>query len=357
VTEVPPVKPHVTEYQQHFGYCAACEVWTPAPLPAGVPAGAFGPRLLALTALLSGQYRLSKRLVQDLLSNVLGVEMSLGSVSGAEQQLSTALAKPVEEARAHVREAFIVYQDETGWREARRKAWLWVAVTASVTVFLIATSRGASVTKQMLGEGFSGFLVTDRWRAYCWVDLALRQLCWSHLLRDFQGFVDRGGEGAAIGEELLKQARRMFKWWHRVRDGTMPRRTFEFRMREVECEVGRLLRNAEVCPDKKTAGMAREMLKLESGLWTFVQVEGLEPTNNTSERAIRPAVLYRKGCFGTHSPEGSRFVERMMTVVATLKQQKRNVLDFLTTAYDAHLRGLPPPSLLPVSPASRSIAA
>ena len=92
VTEVPPVKPHVTEYQQHFGYCAACEVWTPAPLPAGVPAGAFGPRLLALTALMSGRYRLSKRLVQDLLSNVVGVEMSLGAVSGAEQQLSAALA-------------------------------------------------------------------------------------------------------------------------------------------------------------------------------------------------------------------------------------------------------------------------
>ena len=358
VTELPPVKPHVTEYQQCFGYCGDCEAWTSAPLPAGVSTGAFGPRLTALVALLSGQYHLSKRMVQDLLSSVLGVELSLGSVSKLESNVSAALEVPVEEARQHVQQAFIAHLDETGWREGRRKAWLWTAVTSMVTVFLIATSRGTAVAKQMLGEDFTGFLVTDRWSAYGWVDLHLRQVCWSHLVRDFQGFVDRGGKGAALGKKLLKQTRRMFKWWHRVRDGTLSRRTFERQMRDVEREVGRLLRKAAVCPDKKTAGMAKEILKLEPALWTFVQVEGLEPTNNTAERAIRPAVLYRKGCFGTHSPDGSRFVERMLSVVATLKQQKRNVLEFLTTAYEAHLRGLPAPSLLPTAaPAPLALAA
>jgi transposase len=358
VTELPPVKPHVTEYRQCFGYCAGCEAWTSAPLPADVSASAFGPRLTALVALLSGQYRLSKRMVQDLLSSVLGVELSLGSVSKLESNVSAALEAPVEQARQHVQQAHVAHLDETGWREGRRKAWLWTAVTSEVTVFLIATSRGAAVAKQMLGEDFTGFLVTDRWSAYGWADLHLRQVCWSHLLRDFQGFVDRGGKGAALGKELLKQARRMFKWWHRVRDGTLSRRTFERRMREVEREVGRLLRKAAVCPDRKTAGMAKQILKLEPALWTFVQVEGLEPTNNAAERAIRPAVLYRKGCFGTHSAGGSRFVERMLTVVATLKQQKRNVLEFLTAAYEAHLRGLPTPSLLPTAaPASLAFAA
>jgi transposase len=357
VTEMPPVKPHVTEYQQCFGHCAACDAWTAAPLPAEVSPSAFGPRLTALVALLSGQYHLSKRLVQDLLSNVLGVELSLGSVSKLENNVSAALEQPVAQARQHVQGEFIAHMDETGWREGRRKAWLWVAVTSLVTVFLICRSRGAAVAKEVLGEEFTGFLVTDRWSAYGWADLHLRQVCWSHLMRDFQGFVDRGGESAQLGKALLRLARRMFRWWHRVRDGTLPRRTFEHRMRAVEREVGRLLRRAAVCPDKKTAGMAKKMLKLEPAFWTFVQVEGLEPTNNAAERAIRPTVLYRKNCFGTHSPEGSRFVERMLTVVATLKQQKRNVLEFLTTAYDAHLRGLPPPALVPAPPVSLSVAA
>jgi transposase len=357
VTELPPVKPHVTEYQQGHGYCAVCEAWTTAPLPEGVSSSAFGPRLTTLVALLSGQYRLSKRLVQDLLSNLVGVELALGSVSNLEANVSAALEKPVEEARQHVQQADIVHMDETGWREGRRKAWLWVAVATAVTVFVIDASRGASVALRMLGQSFTGFLVTDRWSAYVWADIHLRQVCWSHLVRDFKGWVERGGEGAVLGRKLLRQVRRMFAQWHRVRDGTLSRDAFGRWMQQVEREVGRLLTMAKVCPDTKVAGMAKHILKVEPALWTFVQVEGLEPTNNTAERAIRPAVLYRKGCFGTHSPEGSRFVERMLTVVATLRQQKRNVLEFLTTAYEAHLRGQPAPSLLPDNTASRSRAA
>jgi transposase len=158
-------------------------------------------------------------MVQDLLSSVLGVELSLGSVSKLESNVSAALDVPVEEARQHIQQAVIAHLDETGWREGRRKAWLWTAVTSMVTVFLIAASRGAAVAKQMLGEDFTGFLVTDRWSAYGWADLHLRQVCWSHLVRDFQGFVDRGGRGAVVGKQLLEQTRRMFKWWHRVRAG------------------------------------------------------------------------------------------------------------------------------------------
>jgi transposase len=266
-TEIPPITPHTTEYQLHSGFCATCGCWTCASLPAGIPNSSFGVRLTALVALMTGQYRLTKRLVQDLLSNVLGVEMSLGSVSKLEQEISAAVAAPIEEARAFVREQPIVQQDETGWREALRKAWLWVAVAGAVTVFIISRSRGASVSKEMLGESFAGYLVTDRWSAYTWVDVEHRQLCWSHLERDFQGFVDRGDAGTRIGRALLKQSRKMFKWWHRIRDGTLQRRTFERRMRRVEKKVGQLLRRAAVCTGaKKTAGMAKEILKLEPAL-------------------------------------------------------------------------------------------
>ncbi len=357
VTELPPITPFITEYQCHALTCARCGTTTRAALPAGVHRGAFGVRLTCLVALLTGRYRLSKRMTQELLSSVLGVELALGSVSKLEQQMSGALEKQVEEARSYVREQDIAHLDETGWREALKKAWLWVAVTTQVTVFLVSQSRGSKVAKQLLGEDFTGFLVTDRWSAYGWADLHLRQLCWSHLERDFQGFVDRGGEGGPIGEALLKQKEKMFEWWHRVRDGTLKRDDFMKQMREVEREVGRLLRKAAVCTSPKTAGMAAEILKLEPALWTFTQVEGLEPTNNAAERAIRPAVLWRKGSFGTHSAAGSRFVERMLTVVATLRQQKRHVLEHLTASYDAYLRSESAPSLLPPRAISTTLGA
>jgi transposase len=238
-----------------------------------------------------------------------------------------------------------------------RRAWLWLVACSLVAVFRIATSRGSEVARQLLGEDFAGFLTTDRWSAYNWYDTDLRQLCWSHLTRDFQGFIDRGGEGARIGRALMKERNRMFKWWHRVLDGTMRRTRFEREMRQVQREVGRLLREAEARAEKKTAGMAREILKLEPAMWTFVYVEGVEPTNNFGERLIRHSVMYRKTSFGTQSSEGSRFVERILTAVTTLALQKRNVLNYLTELLRAHRRGLPAPSLLPATTIAQAASA
>jgi transposase len=345
VVEIPRIAAQVTEHRLHLQLCEACGHATEAPLPPHAPSGAFGPRLRALIALCAGRYRLSKRVTQELLADVLGVELSLGSVCNVERQVSEALAAPVEEARQFVRGQATVHADETGWREAKSRAWLWTASTALVTVFQIAKSRGAVVAREMLGEHFAGFLVTDRWSAYEWVEL--RQTCWAHLLRDFQGFVDRGGVGAALGEKLLEQSRIMFEMWHRVRDKTLPRRTFQRRMKPIEKRIVRLLRRAAVCAEPRTAGMAREILAQRDYLWTFVDNEGVEPTNNAAERAIRPAVLWRKGSFGTDSPEGSRFVERILTAVTTLKQQGRHVLDYLTDAGVARSRGFSAASLLP----------
>jgi transposase len=225
-----------------------------------------------------------------------------------------------------------------------------VVATALVVVFHIARNRNGKVARHLLGEDFAGFLTTDRWSAYEWVDAGLRQLCWAHLTRDFQGFIDRGGRGGRIGRELMRERNRFFKWYHRVRDGTMTREHFEERMRDVERRVGQLLRKAARRAEKKTAGMAREILQREKCLWTFVDVPGLEPTNNFGERCIRHAVMYRKTSFGTQSEEGSRFVERIFTATTTLKLQGRDVLAFLTDTLATHRRGLHGPSLLPTAP-------
>jgi transposase len=303
---------------------------------------------MAMLAVLTAKYRLSKRAVREMLSDFLGIELCLGSVANVEKHVSAALAAPYEEARAHVKAAAVVNADETSWRENKKKAWLWVAATPLVSVFLVATSRGGKVAKELLGDAFGGYLVTDRWSAYRWVKTVFRQLCWSHLLRDFQSWVDGGGVGACFGKELLVQARRMFKWWHRVRDGTLTREAFAKKMLPVAIKVSVLLSEAEQCRNRRVAGMAKEMRKLEDAMWTFVHVEGVEPTNNYGERTIRHAVLWRKGSFGTDSADGSRFVERMLTTIATLRQQRRNVLEFITEACTAVMKGTPSPSLLPI---------
>jgi transposase len=273
--------------------------------------------------------------------------MALGSICPLEQAISEAIAAPVEEARVYVQKQPAANVDETGWREDNHKAWLWTAVTGLVSVFLIRATRGAKVVQELLGQAFRGVVGSDRWSAYSFLPLPARQLCWAHLARDFQAFVDRGEESASIGEALLKQVDQIFEWWYRVRDGTLRRSTFRVYVSKARGRVNTLLRQGQQCAHPKTAATCREILKLEPALWTFVRKEGVEPTNNAAERALRHGVLWRKTSFGTQSAPGSRFAERIMTAVATLRQQNRNVLDYLTAACEAVLCGEAPPSLLP----------
>jgi transposase len=347
VIEIPPIQPVITEYQWHQLVCPDCGTTTRAPWPAGVPSGTYGARVQATVALCTGAYRLSKRTTQQVMDDIFGVPMSVGTISQSEKTTTEVLALPVEEARAHVQEQAVAHVDETSWRQGGKRAWLWVAVTSMVTVFLIRMSRGGHVARELLGEQFSGILVTDRYSAYNWYPVRWRQVCWAHLLRDFEAIRGRGGASEAIGDALLAQAHQMFTWWHRVRDGTLKRSTFRSYMSPLRREVERLLDVGSRCGVPPTEGTCRALLKRREALWTFVQVEGVEPTNNAAERSIRPGVQRRKISFGTQSEAGSRFVESMMTVVATLKQQQRNVLAYLTAAHEAALRGEAAPSLLP----------
>ena len=347
VTDLPPVVCTTTEYRLHTLGCPECGEQTRAQLPAGVSWGRFGARLQAMVAVLSGAYRLSKRNIAGILQDFFGVKLGLGTVSALEEATSAALEGVVEEARGYVREQSVVNIDETGWKEGSKKGWLWVVVTRGVTVFVVRLSRGAKVVQELLGKAYGGVVGSDRWSGYSWIDVQRRQVCWAHLVRDFQGFVDRGGASVRVGEGLLGQAEVMFRWWYRVRDGTLQRSSFRVYIGGVRKRVGELLREGERCAHPKTARTCTNLLKVESALWTFVRREGVEPTNNAAERAVRAGVLWRKGSFGTQSARGSRFVERMMTVVATLRQQERNVLDYVTAACQAAIRGKAPPSLLP----------
>lgn len=348
VWEWPDIKPDVFEWLLHELTCKRCGAKTRAALPPGVPRVGFGPRLVAVIALLSGAYRLSKRLVVDLLGNLAGIPISLGSVSACEQLASEAVSKPVMEARTYVQEQSVKHADESSWFEGPKRArvWLWTASTALVTVFLIRASRGKDVAKKLLGK-VCGVLVSDRWCAYAWWPLKLRQLCWAHIKRHFKAMEEAGKKAGKVGTQLLTLEKRLFDLWHRVRDGTLQRSTFRKHARTIRREVKTLLKQGSRCSHKKTATTCAELLKLEPAMWTFVRIEGVEPTNNNGEHAIRPGVMWRKLCFGTHSRRGSRFVERMLTVVYTLRQQKRNALAFLTQCVEAQFRAEVAGSLLP----------
>ena len=346
VTELPEVRAHVTEYRLHTQCCPLCEWATEATLPPGVASTCFGPRLQASVALFSGTYRLTKRTIVSMLSDLFGVDMSLGSVTACEQRTSDVLAAPVDEARRYVEAQSVVYADETGWHEARKRAWIWVAVTQWVTVFLVHRRRNADAARELLGE-FGGVLVSDRWSAYQGWSVANRQMCWAHLKRYFTAFSECEGAAKPIGVQLLALTKDMFKKWHRVRDGTMTRSSFQAAMKPIRARVERLLDEGTHCGHSKVEGTCRDVLTLAPALWTFVRVLGVEPTNNFAERALRFCVLMRKTSFGTHSAAGSRFIERMLTVTATLKLQRRNVIEYLTEACERALQGRKAPSLLP----------
>lgn len=355
VTELPPVRPTITEYQMHTLTCAQCGVATTAPWPGGVPRGVLGPRLVALIAVCTGVYHLSKRTTAGLLADLFRVPVAVGTITACEHTASAVLAAPVAAAQAYVQQAPVVHADETGWREGRQRAWLWVAVTTLVTVFLIHRRRGAVAARALLGAS-TACLVSDRWSAYARWPLARRQLCWAHLRREFVAFTERGGAAARLGHALLRDTTRMFTWWHRVRDGTWTRGQFQLAMRPLQRRVERRLRHGAVCGHATTAATCRALLALAPALWTFVDVPDVDPTNNAAERALRPAVLWRKGCWGTHSAAGSRFVERILTVATTLKQQHRNIVDYVTQACVAALHGDAAPSLLPDSAHSPRLA-
>jgi transposase len=347
VVELLPLAGRVTEYQMAVQRCALCGRRTRASLPPGVPCRPFGARLTAVVALLSGRYRLSRREVQQLLRDLWAVRVSLGAVVRQEQAQSAALAPVVEEARAAVQQAPVVNMDETGWRQEQRRAWLWTVVTAELAVFWIDRRRGGAVVDALLGVAFAGVVGSDRWAAYHRFPAERRALCWAHLKRDFQALVDRGGEAAPIGRWGLAEIERLFALWHRFRAGEGDRKELQRRLIPLQARLGRLLRRGQEIPDRKAAGLCRELAKWWPALWTFARVEGVEPTNNVAERTLRPAVLWRKGSFGADSAAGSRFAERLLTVAAACRQQGRPLLAFLVTAGEAALWGSRPPSLLP----------
>lgn len=349
VVELPPILPDVTEYRLHTLTCPGCGTATAAETPPEA-AHEYGPSLQATLSMLSVGYRLSKRSVQALAGDLLGVDISTGQICELERQTAKALEPVATAAREYAREHH-ANVDETGWKQGKVKAWLWVAVTKLVTVFAIATSRSRGAFEDLIGPSYRWVVTSDRYSAYSGRPPERRQVCWAHLQRDFQAMIDRGGSGKGVGEDLRVLGEELLRQWKRVRDGTATREAFQAEtLGWVKIEVLDALRRGVACGCAKTEGTCAELLKVEAALWTFATEKGVEPTNNAAERALRHAVCWRKTSHGTASAGGSRFVERMLTVLGSCRQQGRDALAFLTQCVRAERDGSPRPSLVPATP-------
>jgi transposase len=330
VSELPVVKAEVTEYRRHALCCGGCGQWTRADWPGNMPSTSFGPRAQAVVAYLTGRMGASHRDVVEAMQVLYGLSLSTGSVTAIQRQVSHALSAPVEEAHNFARQQKSQHVDETGWREAGQLKWLWVNTSRDVTVFEVLSGRGSVEAKQMISSEAKGIVTTDRYWSYNWLAPRRRQVCWAHLARDFQAMVDRGSESQEIGEALLKQVKQLFKLWHKARAGDLSHERLAAVMKPVCRKVKELLEAGVRCQQKKTRRTCTNILKVERCLWTFLRVEGVEPTNNAAERGLRRAVLWRRKSFGTQSESGSRFVGRILTAVASLRQQGRDVLEYLS---------------------------
>ena len=364
VVDIPKIVPFVVEHQLHRLVCPCCCTTTTAELPVGVESGGFGPQLSALVGLVGGTYHLSHRKVQGVLEQVMGIQISTGAINKIRCRLSEALAQAVEEVKAAIRREQVAHMDETGGpignadghNPEGKRGWLWVVVTPTLAVFQLALSRSAEVAKALLGEAFIGFVISDRYSAYSWLPLARRQICWAHIKRDLIAIAERLGVSAAVGQTLLELENQLFHHWHRWREGqisrqelqtlTTPiRQAFETKLKEVS-DLG--FAKGEKTPWASTVRTCRQMLKVAPAFWTFLEhPELVAPTNNAAERALRPAVIHRKLSYGVQSQRGGLCQSRLLTVTTTLKQQGRDVLEFLVEAWEAHRDGQPSPSLLP----------
>jgi transposase len=279
-----------------------------------------------------------------LAADLWGLAISTGMVSKLRQRTAQALLLPWVQIAMYVRTKNVNI-DETHWREAKKRAYLWGVVTPEAALFYIAKNRTAQVAEKLLGKDYAGVATCDRLKSYWWIKRL--QWCWAHLRRDFQAMIDRGPPGKGIGKRLLRQSNTLFHLWHELKEGKLSREQFQEAMKPVRQAVRRVLQAGRKSPCSPTAGTCKELWGHEEWLWTFVSNDGVEPTNNEAERAERHGVLLRKTSGGTDSPQGSRFVERVLTVVHTCRRQARSVLEYLSDGIRAWRHDQTPPSLIP----------
>jgi transposase len=348
VAELPEVPVILSEHQSLACTCERCGKETRGLIPPEIAASTIGPRLCATIGLLGVWVKGSRRAVAEVVADVLGCPIALGSISAREAELSQALAEPYQQLVEQVAQAPVKYVDETGWKQHGKARSLFVAATDQAAVLRIEKTRTRPALLRLLDGQTLGVICSDRAGIYDLWPLGRRGLCWAHLKRDFVAMSERGGPGEMIGPEALDITSRVFALWRGFRRGRMSRKALRRSMNPLRKRMRKLLETGKDCGQKKTAGLCRALLKREKALWRFVKTPGLDPTNNLAERMLRPAVIWRKKSFGSHSTGGCIYAQRMLSVIQTLRLRGQDVVDYLAKAVQAHRRGLSPPAMATV---------
>ena len=346
VAELPPNFAEVTQHEGHTRTCPCCGTVNADVIPAEVRRSTIGPRLLGFMAYLVGVQGISKRGVEEIVETAAGVPISLGTIAHGEREACAALAVPYQEVRQAVADAEVKGLDETGWKEAGKKRWLWVAATMQAVVFLIHPRRSIDALKLLLGD-LRGLFQTDRWSVYSkHLPADRHQLCWAHLKRNWEKKAEDNTIAQRLADRWFALHETIFALWHRFKNGEINRERLIDMMNPHIAALTALYDDGRRSRDAALARFCTRLLGMIEQHWLFVLADGVEPTNNQAERVQRRAVIWRRRSFGCFSADGCRFVERMLTVVETLKLQKRNVLDYLTEAIAAHRGKHPCPKLL-----------
>ncbi|MFV0374512.1 IS66 family transposase [Microbacterium sp.] len=347
VTDLPPIQPIVVEHQVHTLTCHRCGCRCAGALPATVPRGAFGPRVVATVTLLTGLGRLSQRLIAQTLRDLFQLDISDGQISRLQRIGRTALQAAHEDITADVRSSAAVNVDETGWRQDGRRAWMWTVVGRRATLLAIQPQRSRRALRALLGEAFGGLVGSDRYSAYSHLEDERHQFCWAHLLRDFQAMIDRGGAAGKVGTVLKASGQELIHHWNRLQREEIVRATFEVHYRRLRGDILDALEQGTSCGEAKTAETCRRLLNECYSLFVFVHHAGVSPTNNAAERALRKSVIYRKLSFGTESKSGSLTLSVILSVIETCRRLGRDALSYLHSAVKAHFHHQPTPKLIP----------
>jgi len=348
VTELPEIKPNVTQYNIHTCRCICCGKHVKANVPQEA-VGAFGPRLMGFISILSAEFHATKRKVVNLLG-YLSIRISLGTVCKTQALAGQILEKPYEIIRQQTLDQDHVNGDETSWKINGNRHWMWIATTSKSVFFKIDPSRSTEAFKRVYGANFEKILTTDRYASYNEHD-GERQLCLGHIDRDFEKIAGRGDFDKMLGDYLKKEMDGVFKIWRSFKEGNILRVEMREKIENLHVipihtllEIGKKAANVT----SKTQNTCENLLNDFASLWTFLKHEGIEPTNNEAERDLRHGVLWRKISFGNQSEAGRIFVERMLTVVMTMKKQAKNALEYLSDCFHAYKRGreIPIPLLL-----------
>jgi transposase len=348
VTELPPIQARIIEYQCHRVVCPECGESTRAALPEEA-SGQFGPQLTALIAYLTVVCRMPRRVVEALLAQVLQIEISLGSTQKCWEEASQAVATPCQELEQQLNDEPVLNVDETGWRTNGQKRYLWAFVAARYIVYTVAATRGSQVLIRLLGAVFRGILCSDRFSAYLKYHKGKAQFCWAHLKRNLLGILALSKSSAVerFCRDVLAEHAKLFRLWHKFRGGRIDRRQLLLRSIPIQERIFALAERHLDSSNREVHNLAAALFDHIERLFVFIEQEGVEPTNNSAERALRTGVQWRKICFGNRSAQGELATARLLTVAETCDLQRLNILAYLSAAIASHRRRQPVISLLP----------